>query len=254
MERLSFLSCCTHPDIASGVECGLLLSQVNDYDQVQPWWGWLCSDGAWDWCITAEDRDRLLSVGSYAEAYNVLARIKGANQQNDYLRELFQSSTIIYDKTPAYVYQLPELIQKIDAPFVVTLKSWEEIAHSYRKRGKRIRNIARKYRSMLRAVIEAYAKAPARLLLVSYESLTKDNPSVMKRVAAHFQLPGNHELSLHNYNERFGQYVESRNTFHNDAIRYEAPDFELGWLEKLQFARYQREFLEMRSVLQGAII
>ena len=69
----------------------------------------------------------------------------------------------------------------------------------------------------------------------------------MKCVSQRFHLPGDHELSLQRYNERFGNYIVSRNSFNKETISYEAPDLRLDKAEdhlKRKDSEYFSEKLE----------
>jgi len=100
-----------HPRVASGVECGLLLSHIVDFHKIEPFYEWLCGDG-WGRALLPQHREKLLKARSYAEAYCLLGRFKGLGQEDSRLRYIFTGSNLIYDKTPRYVYQLGRIAKK----------------------------------------------------------------------------------------------------------------------------------------------
>jgi len=214
-----------HPQVASGAECGILLSKLHEFDRLDPFWGWMAARHSWGWGLNEDDRQALLGAQSYEEAYGILAVNKGKNTLDPDLRRLFLASDIIYDKTPAYVFQLANVLTKIDVPCCVVVKSWREIYDSYcRKRSWEIKKTALRYERMLDQVIAAKGLFGARVLVILYRQLAKGNPAIMRAVADHFRLPGNFELSLANYNDRFGKYTGVWSAMDKSSLFYEESD------------------------------
>ena len=211
-----------HPQVASGAECGILLSKLPELDRLDPFWGWLAARHGWGWGLEEDDRQALLGAQSYAEAYQILAVNKGKKTLDPDLRRLFIASDIIYDKTPAYVFQLANVLTKIDVPCCVVVKSWREIYDSYcRKRSWEINKTAFRYERMLDQFIAAKGLFGSRVLVILYRQLAKGNPAIMPAVSAHFRLPGNFELSLANYNDRFGKYTGVWSAMDKSNLFYE---------------------------------
>jgi len=58
-----------HPDVASGVECGLLLSEIYDFHRIHPFYDWLIGTRNHDWGLSQIDRKSLLKAMTYDEAF-----------------------------------------------------------------------------------------------------------------------------------------------------------------------------------------
>lgn len=212
-----------HPVIASGPECGLLLSKIYDFDRVEPFWSWLLGKEGWSWCLRPEDRGKLLSAKSYEEAYALLARYMGRANSDRNLRKLFERAALIYDKTPAYVHCLDRVVEKVDAPFVVTFKDWLEQAASHLSRYSTLAGFSGVYINAIKKITAVHRRYPGRVLVVSYKSLTLNTESVMKEVGKFLSLPGDYKLTLDQYKRRYGHLISSNNSFRADRIVYSKP-------------------------------
>jgi len=214
-----------HPDVAAGVESGILLANLHEFNSLKPYWDWLSGSAGWGWCLLEEHRDLLLDAESYADVFQILGEHKGKNNKDLYLRALFQSSHIIYDKTPAYVFHLTAVLSRIDVPCCITMKSWPETFNSYCiKRQWDTNKLAARYEKMLDEVILAKQRFGSRILVILYRSLAHGDPAVMRAVGRHFALPGKFELSLASYNRRFGDFIVSKNSFVKSNLFYDEID------------------------------
>lgn len=211
-----------HPNIASGVELGFLLSNILDFKYLSPFYDWMTADN-WGWGITVQDREKLMTANSFDEMYFMLNEFKGKNHQDTYLRQLFESSEWIYDKTPKYIYHLNTVMKKVDRPFIITFKTPLEGIAGVKKRGANVDAFLRGYARALRQITRASERAPDRLLVVKYRSLATDPTATMNAVKRFIGIDDDIELSLERYNERFGKAITSRNSFHNDVIVYTEP-------------------------------
>jgi hypothetical protein len=241
-----------HPNIASGHELGFLLSDIHDFDRVQPWYDWIKNEN-WGWAVTERDRKKLLGASSFREMYSMLNEFKGRNHKNEYLRSLFISSSLIYDKTPSYVYSLQEIMNKIDVPFIVTLKSPLEAIKSYKSKNVNVDGFFKRYHKALvelRGAIERYAD---RVLVVKYVNLASDPLNTMEIVKKFVGIDDNVRLDLDAYNRRFGKYIVSENTFNNKSIEYvkSRPNLSIDEMAKyLEFERnikFDYEYVVERS-------
>ena len=86
-----------HPNVAAGVECGMLLSNIHDFNEIEPFWDWLVSGEKWGWCLNKVDRNKLLSAKNFEHAYEILNEIKGRENKDPYLKSIFQDSDLIFE-------------------------------------------------------------------------------------------------------------------------------------------------------------
>lgn len=200
----------SHPRIASGVECGLLLARPGEFDKLAPYWDWFL-DGNWSWGLTRADRQRLLTAQTHSEAYRVLNSVKGKSLDG-VLFNFYQSADLIYDKTPEYVYHLPDIASKIDVPFIITVKWPADALESSRKRKESFFGFSRRYINAIRRINSS------RALIVSYSDLSSDINRSMERVSSYLSLDG--KITLEEYNRVFGRFIVSKNSFRSDRVFY----------------------------------
>ena len=181
-----------NPNIASGVECGILLSEIKDFNKIQPFWDWLISKEKWGWCLNKADRQKLLKAKSYIHAYEILNEVKGKENPDCYLRDLFANSNLIFDKTPEYIFNLCKIMDKIDIPVVITLKTWEEGLESIIKRKRKsfinILSYFLSYYKALNQMIRSLKKYPDRILIIDYKQFCSQTKLTMNMVAKHFDI------------------------------------------------------------------
>ena len=221
-----------HPEVAAGVECGLLLSNIHDFNDVQPFWEWLLGFDSWNWGLTESDRDKILLATSYQEAYLHLANCKGRAHTIDALRNVFVNSPIIYDKTPRYVYTLDELIEKVDRPFLITFKSPDEALSGHLKRTQKrelFNDFINRYKRAVSQIVSAKKNFPQRVLIVRYQSLAQSHQEVMSKICEFLDFPSPVPLNLDNYNKRYGRHIVSRNSFIKSKVEYVKPILDLNW-------------------------
>lgn len=232
-----------HPNVASGVECGLLLSNITDFASVSPFYEWLCGQN-WSWGLRPEDRRKLLEARSFSEAYYLLGKFKGRGHDDERLRKLFTESDLIFDKTPRYVYTLTRIVQKVDRPFIVTVKDPIEAIESARKRGTNIPRFLRRYGHAIAQIAGAVESRPQQVMIVRYQSLAGSFSSTVTAIAAFVGLD-DVTLSLERYNDRFGRLVQSNNSFRPDRVEYVPPAVDLSRKERLALdkmrARYEKQ-------------
>lgn len=217
-----------HPRIASGVECGLLLSAPHDFHAVQPFYDWLVGEEGWGWCLTPADRQRILVCRDHYEAYWVLSAFKGRAQRDDRLRRIFLESDLIFDKTPRYIYNLDKIMEKVNSPFLVTVKTPAEQYVSAKKRGVTdVDAFLMRYEKAMSAVKRALHHYPDRLMVIEYKRLVTDTPIVMQQVAEFIGMKEASYFCLEKYNERFGNLIQIKNSFDNSKAHYHPPEDQL---------------------------
>ena len=230
----------SQPDIASGVECGLLLSNIKNFNKIYPFWDEL-SHKEWGWNLKEEDRAKLLKAKSYEDAYKLLNKYKGGNHKDPYLMSLFKKSNLIFDKTPSYIFKLDNIMSKIDVPFVITLKTFPEglLGHCRRK-GVNLYQLIRYfliYQKATRNIIIALKKYPDRIFIADYKAFCLKPKESMNLIAKHFGINSTVEFTFENYNKRYGNYIKKfeQSSFYRDKIFYRSFDLELCKSEKLLF-------------------
>ncbi len=115
-----------HPNINCGFECGLLLADTPaNYCHIEPWYTWLQQVNSKHlWSIT-KNKDDICKTTSWMEAYNKIMQ----------LSPLFTTEEYILDKTPQYIYQLPEVIKKVpNTPIIIIYKEPISLYQSWKKR------------------------------------------------------------------------------------------------------------------------
>lgn len=226
-----------NPNIASGVECGILLSEIKDFNKIQPFWGWLISREKWGWCLNKADRQKLLKAKNYINAYEILNEIKGRENPDDYLRNLFKNSDLIFDKTPAYIFNLYQIMDKVDIPVLITLKSWEEgLSGIIKRKRKSYLNILSYFISYYKAldqILKSLIKYPDRILIIHYKQFCLKTTQTMYLVAKHFDIDMEDEYNIDNYNIRFGNKIDSKNTFKKNRIEYKLMPIKFSTIKQL---------------------
>jgi len=121
----------SHSRIMSGFECGILLNQLNDFQNVQPFFEWL-KTGKTHFGLPDNYVEDIKNM-NYEEVYKYIQENKGSKNDCHY-QELIKKCPNFTDKTPAYIYQLENIynkVKKLKIPFIVVLKSYDEIYYSW---------------------------------------------------------------------------------------------------------------------------
>ena len=225
-----------HPNIASGVEFGLLLSKIVDFNEIKPFWDWLIVDQKWGWCLKKEDRNKLLKANNFEHAYESLNEIKGRDQKDISLKSLFKDSDLIFDKTPAYIFILSQVMEKVEVHIVITLKSLNEgIDGLYKRNHSSFTNIFKlflSYNKVFEQTIYALEKYPERIFIADYKNFCYRTNETMRLISKHFDIEMDDEFSLENYNKRFGDKVGTINNFQRDKIEYKYKKRKFNILKK----------------------
>ena len=121
----------SHSRIMSGFECGILLNHLNDFQNVQPFCEWL-KTGKTHFGLPDNYVEDIKNM-NYEEVYKYIQENKGSKNDCHY-QELIKKCPNFTDKTPAYIYQLENIynkVKKLKIPFIVVLKSYDEIYYSW---------------------------------------------------------------------------------------------------------------------------
>jgi hypothetical protein len=253
-----------HPLVASGFECGLLLRDPAEFALAQPWWDWL-ADPRLGWALDQSTRNQLISAADHAAAYRLLGSAKGMGIVDPKARDIFQTSPLMIDKTPAYVRQLSTIMQRTDRPFLVTWKTPEDAWESYRKRGVPIAGFLNTYRRSVAGLGRALMRFPDRITLISYRSLVVDTANVMARVAKVLGLPEPHDLTLERYRTRFAGMIEDEDKrrasglmtnsgFVSETLHYTEVSVELDEVSELTWLIYLADVADELAMIQEHMI
>lgn len=178
-----------HPEIMSGFECGLLLSNIKDYQKVGPWYTWMQdSADTGQWGILPKNMKKICNADTYYEAYHLIKQYSGDNG-SEKIKNLFRNASYIIDKTPAYVYSLETIMGKINVPFLVVRKDIVTQYKSYKKRGQALHFFVMLYMSYMSSLKKALEKYPDRVMVIDHGELLKDKPSILKKVYAFLGVP-----------------------------------------------------------------
>jgi hypothetical protein len=119
----------SHSQIASPFECGILLGNLHNFQEILPFSTWLSNGG--HHCGLPETVLDDISGLSYESAYQYIQKNKGTNAT---CMDDFRSSTYFVDKTPRYIYFFEEIYTKIEhlhIPIFIVLKPFDQIYKSW---------------------------------------------------------------------------------------------------------------------------
>lgn len=192
------------PAIMCGFECGLLLSNIRDFSQVQPFFSWMTeSADIGHWGIPSENLHEICSAESYHDAYRRIKKHAGSVGSSR-AKDCFRNAKWVLDKTPKYIFHLESVMKKIDVPFIVIEKDIVLQYVSFAKRKIRMEDFIvaySEYRYHLRLAKKEHAD---RLLVVSYEELMKNQEHVMKEISHFLDIPYYARASLNEYYQKTG--------------------------------------------------
>lgn len=121
----------SHSRIMSGFECGILLGEVNEFHLIKPFSDWLKTDNSY--FGLPENYLEEIKDKNYLEVYEYIQKNKGS-KNNSYFQTLLQKCPNFTDKTPAYIYEIENIYNKIkelNIPIIITLKKYDEIYYSW---------------------------------------------------------------------------------------------------------------------------
>ena len=115
-----------HPKVDSGFECGVLLCNTpNEFLTFEPF----CRHMYVGWGIEHNDLSYACSAVSFKNFYRRLF------ERSKSIKE--KSSSIIFDKTPRYITELPQVHKRFNRPVIAVIKDPRSLALSDFKRSKR---------------------------------------------------------------------------------------------------------------------
>lgn len=121
----------SHPRIMSGFECGILLGDLKNFEQVKPFSDWL-KTGKTHFGLPDDYLEKIKNM-NYVQVYDYIQKNKGS--KNDcFYQTLIKKCANFTDKTPAYIYQLENIHNKIKhlkVPIIVVLKKYDEVYYSW---------------------------------------------------------------------------------------------------------------------------
>lgn len=121
----------SHPRIMSGFECGILLGNLNNFEQVKPFSDWL-KTGKTHFGLPDDYLEKIKNM-NYEQVYNYIQANKGS--KNDcFYQTLIKKCANFTDKAPAYIYQLENIHNKIahlKIPIIIVLKNYDEVYYSW---------------------------------------------------------------------------------------------------------------------------
>lgn len=121
----------SHSRMMSGFECGILLGNINHFEQVKPFSDWL-KTGETHFGLPDNYLD-VLKNKNYEEIYHYICKNKGSKDAS-ICQTLLKKCPYFSDKTPAYIYELEHIYNKIkhlNIPIIITLKDYDSIYYSW---------------------------------------------------------------------------------------------------------------------------
>jgi len=123
----------SHSNISGGFECGIFLGNLATFGRVKPFSDWL-KEGDLHFGLPSSYLQAVASM-TYAQAVQYINTHKGT--KDDSVRQVaIRSGSMYVDKTPRYVYDLPDILAKIHSaggavPVFVILKQFDDIIESW---------------------------------------------------------------------------------------------------------------------------
>lgn len=192
------------PSIMCGFECGILLSDIRDFNKQQPFYGWMSeSTDIGHWGIRPEHMAEICSAADYDTAYRLIKKYAG-ELGSPHLRACFQHATWIIDKTPRYIFDLDTIMAKVDLPFIVIQKDVLDQYLSFKNRSYRIEDFVAVYAIYLRRLRSAAETFPDRLLIVRHTDLVRRQTAEMQRICRFLHIPFNGHGGLARFYDRTG--------------------------------------------------
>jgi len=121
----------SHPRIMSGFECGILLKNLKNFENVKPFSDWLKTDGT-HFGLPDNYLEEIKNM-NYVQVYEYIQLNKGS-KNNSHYQHLLRKAPNFTDKTPQYIYQLQNIHKKtlhFNIPIIIVLKKYDEIYYSW---------------------------------------------------------------------------------------------------------------------------
>lgn len=172
----------SHPLIESGFECGLLFGDSPKmFKEVAPkFYKWMMlHEPPYNWKLTPTEMEDVCNTNHFHKAYNKIV---------DYCHLFKGDKQFIVDKTPAYIYQLPKMIEKItDVPIIVVQKELFFQYHSYKKRGISLEEFSNKWVKSQKALNKTLKKKEnrQRILIMDFQELNQYSGKSFRKIINH---------------------------------------------------------------------
>ena len=206
-----------HPEFDSGFEGGFLLGRSpRDFPTIQPHFAFFRTC----WELSEQDAAWICDTDLWAEAY------RRARERSPVIAN---KQTYLFDKTPAYMRQLTEVLERVPGlPCVVTVRDPRALLASWAKRTgydrnpqlwavKQLPGLCERYITYGRGYAEAARRFPERLLLVRFEHLCTDPPGEFERIFRFLGLE--FEASYLDFPTTYGVHGTTISTSYREAHR-----------------------------------
>ena len=203
----------SHPRIMSGFECGILLGDLKNFDYIKPFSDWI-KEGKTHFGLPEDYLEKIKNM-NYEQVYNYIHRNKGSKKDSNH-QYLIKKAPNFTDKTPAYIYELGNIhnkIKSLDIPIFVVLKKYELIHYSWVIKRKISHNV---FINNLLLCIESLkyilTNHNANIYVFDYDDLinNKDtyNQYIMDTICSfHHEIP-NRKLSIDRYNSKIKNNIK----------------------------------------------
>ena len=207
----------SHSRIMSGFECGILLNKLENFDKVQPFSEWL-KIGKTLFGLPNNYLEEIKNM-NYEEVYNYIAKNKGSKNDCHY-QELIKKCPNFTDKTPAYIYQLENIynkVKKLKIPFIVILKNYDEIYYSWViKRKITYKHFIENIKLVIQS-LEFISKNPKEnIYVMEYQDVInkkeKYNNHLMNIITTYNKVIPREKL----FEEKFNQKIKHTNVYQSD--------------------------------------
>ena len=159
-----------HPMLASGFEGGfLLVDEVSEFLKLEPY----CTNFKRGWQIEDNDLDYICQAHTWANVYQRVIERSPVIENKE---------TLIFDKTPKYMQDLPNVLKKVpNVSCIVLIRDPRAVLYSWAKRSqldmeewlsKNLKSACTRYVSYLKGYTEsASTSLNSRILLIRYEEI-----------------------------------------------------------------------------------
>lgn len=197
----------SHPKIMSGFECGILLGDLKNFDYNKPFCEWL-KQGKTHFGLPDNYLEKIKTM-NYEEVYHYIQKAKGNKKDSNY-QYLIKKAPYFTDKTPAYIYQIENIYNKIKnlyIPIFVVLKKYESIYYSWVVK----RNISHQvFINNLLLCIESLkfiiTNPNANIFVIDYDDLIEKkeeyNKYIMDTISVHHKYIPNIRLFIERYDSK----------------------------------------------------
>lgn len=123
----------SHPRIMSGLECGILLGNLKNFEVIKPFSDWLKDES--NFALPDDCLEKIKNM-TYEQAYVYIQKNKGKNFKGNIknYHNILQKAPNFTDKAPRYIYELENIHSKIkdlNIPIFIVLKKYDEIYYSW---------------------------------------------------------------------------------------------------------------------------